>query len=68
MGVGIGGQGGRGTDIIDRDLIVLFFGLFSVGSPYGRGLIVLFRSFLLFFGLFSIAPLEIFLPTPLHTD
>jgi len=43
MGVGSGGQGGRGhgTNIVDRGLKVLYFGLF-----------------LLFFGLFSVAPLE----------
>jgi len=39
-GVGNGGQGGAApwifihkTDIVDRGLIVLFFGLFSVASP-----------------------------------
>jgi len=54
---------------------VLFFGVFCyfflfffVGPPLpGRGLIVVFFGVLLFFGLFSVAPLplEIFMPTPL---
>jgi len=47
MGVGSVGQGApwifiHGTDIVDRGLIVLFFGLFYVAPPPGRGLIVLF--------------------------
>jgi len=60
-GGGGGGAGGgpwppwtfiHGPDIVDGGLIVLFFGLFSVGPP-GRGLIVLFFGlFLLFLGLF----------------
>jgi len=39
MGVGIGGQGSwpwifiHGKDIVDRGLMVLFFGLFCVGFP-----------------------------------
>jgi len=63
MGVGSGGGSAvapwifiHGTDIVDRGLIVVFFGL----SPSGRGLIVLF------FGFISDAPpppLENFLPT-----
>jgi len=51
------------TDIVDRGLIVLFLGRFcyfsvfiSVASPHGRGLILLFFVFLLYFGLFSVAP------------
>jgi len=52
MGVDSGGQGGpcpawifiHGTDIVDRGLNVLFFGLFSAVSP-GRGLIMLFSIF-----------------------
>jgi len=52
MGVGSGGQGGRVppwifiycTDIVERGLILLFFGLFSVGPPR-RSLIVLFFCF-----------------------
>jgi len=55
----------HGTDVVDIGLKVLFFGLFFAifrfyfrcPPPLGRGLIVLSRSFLLFFGIFS-------LPTP----
>jgi len=44
----------RGTDIADRGLIVLFFGLFL--RPPEKGLIVLFFALsLLFFGLFLLA-------------
>jgi len=53
-----------GIDIKDRSLIVLFFGLFSVGPP-GKGFIVLFFGRYLLFFVFLVAPLpEIFLPTP----
>jgi len=80
MGVGSGGQGVDrgppwifiyGTNIVDKGLKVLFFGvfllffgLFSIGPP-GSGLRVLFFNiFLVFFGLFpSPPPLKIFLPT-----
>jgi len=61
MGVSSGGMGAvhglwifiHGTNIVDRGLKVLFFGVFcyfSVATSPGRGLIVLF------FGLFSVAP------------
>jgi len=59
MGVGSGERGCtpwifiHDTDFVDRDLIVLFFGLFFVAHlPPGRGLIVLFFVFLLFFVFF----------------
>jgi len=47
----------HGTNIVDRGLKVLFFGVFKL----------FFGAYQLFFGLFSVAPppLEIFLPTPL---
>jgi len=41
----------HGTNIVDRDLKVLFFGLFFVTS-LGIGLIVLFFVELFFFGFF----------------
>jgi len=58
----------HGTDLVDRFLIVLFFGLFSVATPLppGRGLIVLF--FAIFRSFFRCLPLEIFLPTPLNSS
>jgi len=66
MGVGSGEQGGsvapmdfiRGTNIVDKGLIVLFFGLFPVASPpLEEDLIVLFFGiFLVLFGLFPLAP------------
>jgi len=69
MGVGSGGRGSRapppwifmhGTNILDRGLKVLFFGVFCY-----------FSVFLLFFDLFSVVPppppQENFLPTPLVT-
>jgi len=81
MGVGSGGQGDRapwifkhGTNIVDRDLKVLFFGhfllffgLFSVGLPWKMLNSAIFRYFLQIFGLFfcCLPPLENFLPTPL---
>jgi len=67
----------HGTNIVNKGLIVLFFGLFcyfsvffSVAPPLpGRGLIVLFFGlFWLFFDLFPLPALEIFLPTPLSVN
>jgi len=63
-----------GADLVDRGLIVLFFGLFCyfrsffVGPPWKRLNSAIFRVFLLFFG-FPVAPStpEIFFPTPLNT-
>jgi len=48
----------HGTDIVDRGLIVLFFSLFSVGSP-GRGLKCYFSVFFCYFLIFfSVGPPE----------
>jgi len=64
----------HGTNIVNKGLKVLFFGLicyFSVFFPLPPPLrkrlnSAIFRYFLLIFGLFSVAPsLENFLPTPL---
>jgi len=63
----------HGTDIVNKGLIVLFFGLFcyffglfSVG-PTGRGLIVLFSIFFaIFLAVFRWPPLETFLTTSLY--
>jgi len=62
------------TNIADKGLIVLFFGLFlpffglfSVAPPRKRLNSAIFGTFLLFLALFSFfslaSPLEIFLPT-----
>jgi len=75
MGVGSGGQGhALPPDFINGifrsfllffGLFLLFFCLFSV-EPSGKGLIVLFFSFFCYFSVFfPLAPLKIFLPTPL---
>jgi len=68
MGVGSGRYGGRGplwifmhaTDIVDRGLIVLYFGhffdIFWSPPPRKRLNSAIFRSFLLFLYLFSVAP------------
>jgi len=70
MGVGSGEQGGRGifihdTNIVDRRLKVLFFGVFLLffglffrcSPPWKRLDSAIFNLFLLFFGLFFPLPL-----------
>jgi len=66
----------HGTNIVDRGLKALFFGVFLLlfglffrcPPPPWKGLnSAIFGLFLLFFGLFLLpSPLEIFLPTPLY--
>jgi len=77
MGVGSGGQGTmaqpwifiHGTNLVDKGLKVLFFGVFyfsvffSVASIFPPPPLkeafnsAIFRSFLLFFSIFSVGPL-----------
>jgi len=60
MGVGSGGQGGRGplwifkhcTNIVDRGLKVLFSAFFPLPPPLKEAKEAVFRYFLLIFGIF----------------
>jgi len=56
MGVGSGGQASYMVQIT-------WYSIFIHGTDIVDNSAI-FRSFLLFFGLFSVAPLENFLPTP----
>jgi len=64
----------HGTNIVNRGLKVLFFGLFCyflvfcfVATPWKRLNIAIFRYFFANFRyFFSLATLEKFLPTPLY--